>query len=505
MRLKRLEVLSSDELEAIHAASVDLLSTTGIKIESKETRALLAEHGAEPNDETTFVRIPEGMLKEALKTVPSSFTLHGNDPSFSFEVNTSDTVFATIGTPVKIYDPTQKRGIRDTVMRDTIDQLKIVDGLDHIMNSHVDVWPNDVPYLALHAHVIYAWATTCKKPYGLGVFGRLASQDMIDMTAMVVGSVEVLVKKPRLVGFFNTTSPMLLPQIMTNGFGVFAKHKQPTIIAPEAMAGSTAPVTLAGLLAQTNAEILGGVVLSQAFQKSAPVFFGTVSNVTDLSSGNSAMGSIETGLITAGIAQLARKYKIPSRGPGCVTDAKVLDVQAGFERMHTMLLAAQAGINYITCAGTYEATLAESLELLAIDDELAGMVKRAMEGIAVNEDTLALATIKKVATSKEKNASFLGEKHTVKYMKKEIYRPKLADRERRSRWHKNGAKDIIIVAREKVDQILKDHRPPRVDPALDAKLKAFIKTIEARTMEIYRAAEGLSGEATKLPRTLDTE
>ncbi|NMC06016.1 MAG: hypothetical protein GYA24_12445 [Candidatus Lokiarchaeota archaeon] len=505
MRLKRLEVLSSDEVEAIHSASVDLLSTTGIKIESKETRALLAGQGALPDDETTLVRIPESVLKEALRTVPSSFTLHGNDPSFSFEVTTNDTVFATIGTPVKIHDPSHKRGIRDTVLKDTIDQLKIVDGLDHVMNSHVDVWPNDVPYLALHAHVIRAWATNCKKPYVLGVFGRRASQDMIDMTAMVVGGVDELVKHPRLVGFFNTTSPLLLPQVMTNGFEVFAKHGQPTIIAPEAMAGSTAPVTLAGLLVQTNAEILAGIVLSQAFKKGAPVLFGTVSNITDLSSGNSAMGSIETGLITAGIAQLARRYHVPSRGPGCVTDSKVLDVQAGFERMHTMLLAAQAGINYITCAGTYEATLAEALELLVIDDELAGMVNRAVDGIVVNEDTIALETIKKVTKSKDKNASFLGEKHTIKHMKKEIYRPELVNRERRSRWYKNGAKDIIAVARERVDQILKEHVPPRVDPALDVKLLDFIKTVESRTMDDYRAAEGLSSGSPTLPGSRDLE
>ena len=115
------------------------------------------------------------------------------------------------------------------------------------------------------------------------------------------------------------------------------------------MAGASAPVTLAGLITETNAEILGGVCLSQLLNPGARVFFGTVSNITDMRSGNSAMGSIETGLITTGIAQLARFYNIPSRGPGCVTDSKCLDLQNGIERMQTLMFAAQAGINYIFC------------------------------------------------------------------------------------------------------------------------------------------------------------
>jgi len=499
MKLKKLEVFSKDELEVIHSASITLLSEVGIKIDAQDTRDLLKANGARVDDNTYFVKFPESMVMENLKTVPDSFRLHGPDGSFSFEVNTSTTQFATIGTPVKIYDPKKEKGVRKSVMNDTIEQIKIVDSLENIVCSHVDVWPNDISYITIHAECIYQWVKNTKKPYGLGCLGRLASQDMMNMASIIVGGEEELIKRPRFIGFMNPTSPLHLPILMTNGFAIFTKYKQPTIIAPEAIAGSSAPVTLAGLLVQTNAEIIGSAVLSQILNPGAPIFFGTVSHVTDMRSGNSAMGSVEMGLITAGIAQLARFYNIPSRGPGAGTDSKVLDLQNGYERLQTLMLAAQAGINYITCAGTYEATLVEALELLVIDDDLVGMVKRTMDGISVDEDTIGLDVIKRVATSQKKGVNFLAESHTRKYMKSELYIPRLSDRSRRSTWQKKGSKDIIERAREKVNEILKLHQPNKLDNIMEDQLLKYMKEVQSRTFDDYKKAEGLMVDGITLP------
>ena len=491
MKLKNLEVFSKDEIEAIHSATITLLTETGIKIDSEDTRLILRKSGADIDESSKFVKFSESLIKEKLRTVPSSFRLYGPDGTFSFEVNTDTTQFATIGTPVKIYDPTSKKGVRKTVLADTIQQIKIVDALENVMCSHIDVWPNDVSYITIHSECIYQWVKNTRKPYGLGCLGKLASQDMMNLGSIIVGSEDELTKNPRFVGFMNPTSPLHLPLIMTNGFEVFAKYKQPTIVAPEALAGASAPVTLAGLLTQTNAEIVGSAVISQVFNPGAPIFFGTVSHITDMRTGNSAMGSVEMGLITAGIAQLARFYNIPSRGPGAGTDSKLLDLQNGFERLQTLMLAAQAGVNYITCAGTYEATLVEALELLVIDDDLIGMVKRAIEGVKVTEDTIGLDVIKKVATSDIKGVNFLGEKHTRDHMKSELYMPRLADKSRRSTWWKKGAKDIIERAREQVDQILKDHQPNVLDNQIESELLEYKKMVESRTFDDFRKAEGL--------------
>jgi trimethylamine--corrinoid protein Co-methyltransferase len=212
-------------------------------------------------------------------------------------------------------------------------------------------------------------------------------------------------------------------------------------------------------------------------------------------SGNSAIGAIETGLITAGMAQMARFYNIPSRGPGGVTDSKVLDIQNGFERLQTLMLAVQAGINYITCAGTYEATLVEALELLVIDDELASICLRAMEGIEVNDDTLGLDVIKKVATSPKKGVTYLSEQHTRKYMKKELFIPKLIDRNRRSSWRKRGSKDIIERARDRVNEIIQNHIPPEINHDTEIKLLSMIKDIETRSIDLYKETEGITTDS----------
>ena len=251
MNLKQLEVLSKDEIELIHSNTLNLLETIGIKVESNEAQELLEENGC-ILAENHFVKFPENLLKEQLKKVPQLFSLWGPDESFSFEVNTSTVNFATVGTPVKIYDPSTKKTIRKTILEDTIKQIRIVDSLKNIKCSHVDVWPNDIPYLELHYHTIRAWAQNSYKPYGLGCYGRVASQDMMNLTSIIVGGEEELINKPRMIGFFNPTSPLTLTKIMLNGLFIFAKYKQPIIIAPAASAGSTAPVTLAGLLVQSN-------------------------------------------------------------------------------------------------------------------------------------------------------------------------------------------------------------------------------------------------------------
>jgi len=492
MKLNKLEVLEKDEIALIHGESLKLLEKIGVKVESEEARDLLKENGAIVDNSTCNVKFPEELITEQLKHVPNKFTLWGSDGSFNFEVNTKSVNFATVGTPVKIYDSSNKKGVRKTILEDNIKQIRIVDTLKNIMCSHTDVWPNDVPYLELHYHVIKAWATHSSKPYGLGCLGRVASQDMMNLVSIIVEGKEELIKKPRLVGFFNPVSPLILNKLQLNGLFVFAKHNQPTIIAPAASAGATAPVTLAGLLIQSNMETLSSITLTQLINPGCPVFYSTMNAPMDPPTGNVAWGSIETGLITIGVAQLARYYNIPSRGPGLVTESKCFDIQNGYERFMTLFCAANAGINYITCAGTYESSLAEALELLVIDDELIDIVKRGFNGIRVDDESIAIDEITKVA-SEGKNYLML--KHTSKNIRKELYVPKLADRDRRGTWQRNGAKDIILRAKEKVDTILDTQKGPGISKDVEEKLEKYFKIISSRSYDDFRKAEDMDEAA----------
>ncbi len=499
IRLNRIKVLSKEEIETIHSATLELLGNVGIKIDCEDTRVLFQDHGAEIDQKSNFVRLPESLVKEQLKNVPSSFKLYGPDGSYNFEVNVNNTRFLTIGAPVKMSEPSPKSRVRKSVLKDTVNQMRIVDSSEHLSCSQIDFWPGDVKYTTIHVVCLYNWMKNSHKPFGHGVFGKVVSQDSINMASVIAGGVDDLIKRPRLFGIFNPTSPLQLPKIMTNGLAVFTRYKQPTVIAPEALGGTSAPITLAGLLTQTNAEILAGIILSQIYNPNSPVFYGSVSHTTDMRSGNSAIGAIETGLITTGIAQLAQYYQIPSRALAGVTDSKCFDLQNGFERFQTLMFAAQAGINFITCAGTYEATLSGALELTAIDNELAGMVKRAFEGITVNEKTIGLDVITKIATNTQMGVNYLGEKHTRKFMKDELFIPKLVDRNRRATWLKKGEKDIISVAAENVIQTLQNFKEYELPSDTEAELKEYMKKVDERTLEFYQKAEGISAISVTLP------
>ena len=194
---------------------------------------------------------------------------------------------------------------------------------------------------------------------------------------------------------------------------------------PKLSPGVTAPATLAGLLAQENAGILAHITLAQIFRPGTPVLYGTVSTIANMRLGTVALGAVETGLITAASAQMARYYGLPSRSVGAATESKREDLQAGMERTATLVQAVLAGVNFITCAGTLDGTMLESEPLLLLDDELCGAALRMARGIEVTDDTLALDLIRRVGYG----GNYFAENHTVDHYRSEHYIPRLAVRE----------------------------------------------------------------------------
>ncbi len=248
MRLPRTEFLSKDEVELIHNTTLDLLEKIGIKVEADECCQFLGNNGAIVNNETKYVQLPKDFVEAQLKKVPSSFPLYGRTGEFHTEITTDTVHFATIGNPVKMYDPSAPDSSRSSTLADTITQLRIVDMCDNLLGSHINVWPTDVPQLELHWHTIKAWAENSHKAYGLGCFGKVPSEDMMQLMSIAVGGVEEFKTHPCCVGFFNTTSPLLLPKLMTSGLEVMAQYDQPMIVAPCSVGGTTAPVTIRGII-----------------------------------------------------------------------------------------------------------------------------------------------------------------------------------------------------------------------------------------------------------------
>ncbi len=490
LNLNKLKVLSNEDLDEINNTTMNLLESVGIRVKSVETRRFLKEKGAIINGvDEAQVKFPNWLVKESLSQVPKNFSLWGPDGSYKMTIDTDSIHFGTFGAAVNMYDPIKKKKIRKATLYDTIEHIKVSNTLENIDCSHMDVWPSDVPFTELHCHTIKGWANNSYKPYGMSCFGKIASQDMINLVSIIVGGSEEAIKKPRLIGVFNPTSPLRLEKIQLNGLTVFARNQQPLLISAAASAGSTAPVTLAGVLTQANMEVLSGIILAQLLSPGTPVLYGSTNTIMDPITGNNAYGAIEMTLLTIASAQLARFYQIPSKGSGALTDSKIFDMQNGIERIMGLSAAINAGHNYITCAGTYESSLSEALELLVIDDELIGMLKREKLGIEVSENTLASAEITSAFNLKK---NYLGTKHSVKNTRKEIFIPKLMNREKRGRWLRSGSNNIFKVAQEKVKDILSTYESPNLPSSINKALDEYIKQVSKRTLEDYAKLEGLN-------------
>ena len=484
MKTSRFEVLSQAEVERIHAASMEILATVGIRVDYGRGREIFRQAGAAVDDAAQCVRIPEKLVRWAVDQAPGQFTLHGFDPEFRLEIGGDRVHFAGLGTPTHILD-TETGERRPTTYADVVRHIQLVDACQHINNTQMDVWPNDIPMTTIHTECIWAWANHGRKPYGMGCYGYLPTLDMMRMMALVAGGKEEMRRRPRFFAICSVMSPLQMAQMQAEGLLICAEYGQPLAMSPEAIAGATAPATLAGLLAQENAGILAHITLAQIFRPGTPVLYGTVSTIANMRLGTVALGAVETGLITAASAQMARYYGLPCRSVGAATESKREDLQAGMERTATLMQAVLAGVNFITCAGTLDGTMLESEPLLLLDDELCGAALRMARGIEVTDDTLALDLIKQVGFS----GNYFAENHTVDHYRAEHYIPRLAVREPYETWEKGGSRLALDHARARVAEILARHQPRQLDPALARELENYRKMVASRTLEEFYGYE----------------
>lgn len=469
-----LEILTSDELYRIHLATIEILQSTGVKVYHEGALRALADAGAEVDAKSNIAKIQEYHVKEALRKAPSTFNLYGRNRKNVLRLEGNRVHFSTAGSAAFVLDlDTGKR--RYATMKDTTRLTTLADGLGNIDHVSEMVFPNDVPEAAMHAIELVERFRNTEKPTDGYTFGRAEALDTIEIGSAIFGGEEELRRRPSLLGYHNPTSPLAHSEDGLDGLRVYGEYGQPVIIAPEAQGGMTAPVTLAGLLSQANAEVLSGIVIAELFNPGAPILYGTVSAISDPRTGNIALGGPETGLINVAHGQMARYYGIPSRGTGGVTDANVLGVQSGIEQATTLILAALAGINFIYYAGGphIESTKTVSYEQLVIGDELCGMVSRILRGVEVTDETLAVDVTRNVGPG----GMFIGQRHTMEHFNQNFI-PKIMNRETREAWERKGSKDMQDVAKETIRNILSNHHPKPLDQEVEKELAVILKDVK---------------------------
>jgi len=484
MKSSKFEVLNQQELQTIHQHTLEIFEATGIKVEVKKMREMLADAGCIVDEKTRIVKFPTTVIENYVKKAPREFILCGADPEVQWVINPDTRVYGGLGTLINIYD-LETGEYRPTTMKDIENHTILIDHLDYIQSNQMDIWPNDIPMQTIHCETIRFWAKNCRKSFGMGAYGVLATNDMMNMVEIAMGGKENIVDKHPFINIVSIQSPLSTAQIQLEGLMILAERGQPALMSPEAMAGTTAPVTLAGLLVQHNTEVLAHIIMAQVVNPGTPVMYGSVSTIAEMRRGTVALGAVETGLISAAATQMAHFYDIPCRAVAGATEAKTYDIQCGIERQRSLQMVAMAGANYITCVGTTESTTAGGHELTVIDNELIGMLERGIRGIEVNENTLALDVIKNVGP----DGNYLMEEHTQKHFRKEHFIPKLCDRDKRDIWEKGGKRDMAIRAREEALKILADHEPRDIDPNVARELDNYAELVANRSLDEFYAAE----------------
>ena len=474
-KTKWLEVLTDEQIQQIHWSSLELLEGTGVCMPQRELLELLADHGAFVDFGRQVVRLPAALVERALRQAPSRFTWHGRNPQHDMRLGEDKVYYVGASTLVTVYDLDGSR--RPATFEDVKRFSRLKDGLEHINDAYGAVHPQDVPEPAAHCYQMIGQLTNSEKPYRARMFGRQVSEDCVRMAQIVAGGEEAFRQRPNLMAMVNTVSPLTNTPEQMEALLVYARANAPLFFSPQIQAGATGPVTLAGLLAQMNAEILAGITAAQVVNPGCRVGYATTSGIMDMRQGLMPYSTPESALINIATAQMARFYGVPSRGTGGFTEANTLDMQAGFETALTTAAAALAGIHFIIgAAGSLQNALGASYAKFVVDNEIIGFIKRMTAGIAFSPETLALDVIARVGPG----GQFLTEDHTLLHFKQELFQPKLSNRESFPQWEARGALRIDQKAAAEAERILREHQPAPLPPEVERELWEVVRVAERR-------------------------
>jgi trimethylamine--corrinoid protein Co-methyltransferase len=471
-----LRFLSRDQIEQIHSTSLKILEEVGVRVRDHDFLKFLGDSGANVDSDKERVRMPAALVNECLGKAPKNVTFYARESRHNVTFDDKRIYAHPLGGASNVID--LDSAVRSATCKDVENLTRIVDALPNIHTATMITYPSDVPEKVRDIYAVKAVLQNTGKNFDATPYNDENFPFVIRMIEAIAGE-EELRKHPIVTVSVSPTSPLQFSSDVTKIMTRAASHSLPIAVLPCPLAGATSPVTLAGTLTQQNAEMLAGIGLVQLLNPGNPVQYSPRCIPLDMLTGQACAG-IESAIMSVGCVQLAKYYGLPSDVYGLDTDSKVLDEQAAIERAMTGLLPALAGANSLSGAGCVESGISASYEQLVIDDEVFGMIFRAVRGIDFDKERLAVEVIEKVA---EESSNFLQQKHTLRYFQSEYFMPQLLNRAARSRWEKMGSKSLTEVARERAKKILAEHQPPPIDN--DAKkeiediVKAATKTLTA--------------------------
>jgi trimethylamine--corrinoid protein Co-methyltransferase len=456
-------VLSDDQIWEIKQAAFDVLEKTGCKVHHEGALRLLDKAGARIKGQRVWV--PRHIVEECVRTAPKGFTIYDRDGSRAMEVEGRKSYYGTSTASPNTRDAFSGE-IRETRVADIALGAKVADALPHIdwvmpMGSSQDVHP-----LAADVHEFEAVVTNTIKPLVFIGYSPRGVELVYEMAAEVAGGLEALQQRPFLIAYPEPISPLVFPTEVVDRMFVAADLFMPQIPGPSAQIGATSPATVAGTVVQSIAEGLMSLVLVQLRRPGAPCCLSGNIGVFDMRWALLSLAAPEVSLGLAAQAEVAQSFGLPTWGLAGATDAKALDAQAGIESAFAILAQGLAGLNLIHDVGYLDSGMVCSAEMLVMGNEVIGMAKRFIDGVRVDEETLARGVIEKVGPG----GHFLQEDHTVRHFRDELWRPGLLTRQHRDLWQRDGAKEMAERVGERVRELVADHQ---VAPLPDSTLAAL--------------------------------
>ncbi len=463
----RMQVFSRDEITLIHDASMEILSETGVKFCAAEAVEIFQQHGFKTDGPRVF--ITEADVLRALETTPSRFSVHARDPDKMVSIGEDDFVFLpTAGAP-NVSDADGDR--RPATLADYHICCKLVQTSDQLdMNGFAMIQPTELPSQTAHLDMQLANMLMCDKPaLGASMF-RQAALDSLEMTAIAWGGKENMQKQPVIATVVSAASPLKYAGDEAETIIDFARLGQPLVITDMVLAGTSGPVSLPGLLAQANAEILSGTVLAQLVGPGTPVVYGSVSAPSDMRTVVSAVGAPEAVALASAVIQVARFYRLPCRTGGMLTNAHCPDAQAAAEATLMMSTAVRNGANFILHAcGQLGSYISMSFEKWLLDEEVCRTLRRMLTAMDINVASIDVETIKSLGS----DGNYLTHPTTFKHCRS-LYRPNLFTRNDYQQWRNQGGKRVSQVAAENLDKRLAQYQKPPIDAGLEQELREFV-------------------------------
>jgi len=467
-------LLTDEQLEEVHLASLEILRRTGVRVYLPEALTLLQDAGCTVSD-GNLVRFPAAVVENALGYAPSRVPLCSRTGEPRVLLEGRRTYFGTGSDLPNTLDlETGER--RPSLLSDVEKTARLADSLPNLDFVMSMALPSDVPFQTSDRRSFLAMIENTTKPIVFTAWDERGLADIIAMAEAVAGGPQELARKPFLLAYLEPTSPLKHSEVVLRKLLMMADHGLPFVYAPGPIDGASAPVTGAGALAMTNAEVMSGVVIAQLWRRGTPVVWGAGSGPLDMRTMVGSYASPEFMLHCMAMAELAHGYyHLPVWGFAGCSDSKLPDIQAGIESALYTLWIALSGANLVHDVGYLESGLTCSYEMIVINDEIIGFVRRLGQGMAITPETLALDVIDQVGPL----GNFLGTDHTVRHFR-EVWYPRIFDRRAYHGWMEAGRPSAFENARALAREAIAKHRPEPLPAATLAALQGVIAEADAR-------------------------